>query len=312
MATTFAQDVAGTMSLYKQSSKAMQVQEHNLLSGLPQDHEVMVFSGFKKLQRAAKFVLDKLNANGQSGNQFIVVLDLPEDARAKLANDKDVLGGIDFRFQFDETTGVIKVPSAEHDETTENLKDEIRDASLAMGVPKPQMTWGMSTTHKGTHSKKGKQPDQCFWPAPRHPTAVQPRGWPTLVIETGVTESLPKLREDVLWWFLNSNGDVRIVLVLSISTKRRTALLEKWQLAPANTPQPMTRATLPMPPLVQQMPTAQQPYAHQEIQLTQTTMTGGPLVLPFEALFCRPPQGTETDITLTQQELLPIIRLIGL
>lgn len=272
MATTWVEnliDTAGTLSGLKQSPKAM---EHNLLSGLPQGHEKMAFSGFDKLQKAAKFVFDKLNANGQSGNQFIVVLDLPKSARDKLNNDKDVLGGIGFRFQFDDTIGVIKVPSAAHDFTTENLKDEIRDAALAMGV---------------------------------------------LVIETGVTESLPKLEEDVQWWFQNSNGDVRIVLVLSINKSQRTALLQKWQLAPVNTPQPMTRAVLnrlrrqvppPMPPLLQQMPRSQQPYIHQEIQMTQTTMTGGPLVLPFEALFCRPPQGTETDITLNQQELLPILR----
>jgi len=290
--------------------------EHNLLSGLPQGHEMMAFSGFDKLQKAAKFVFDKLNANGQSGNQFIVVLDLPKSARDKLNNDKDVLGGIGFRFQFDDTIGVIKVPSAAHDFTTENLKDEIRDAALAMGVPKLQMAWGNTTTHPGTHSRNSKQPDQCFSPGPRQPTGGQ-LSWPTLVIETGVTESLPKLEEDVQWWFQNSNGDVRIVLVLSINKSQRTALLQKWQLAPVNTPQPMTRAVLnrlrrqvppPMPPLLQQMPRSQQPYIHQEIQMTQTTMTGGSLVLPFEALFCRPPQGTETDITLNQQELLPILR----
>ena len=185
-----------------------------------------------------------------------------------------------------------------------------------MGVPKLQMAWGNTTTHPGTHSRNSKQPDQCFSPGPRQPTGGQ-LSWPTLVIETGVTESLPKLEEDVQWWFQNSNGDVQIVLVLSINKSQRTALLQKWQLAPVNTPQPMTRAVLnrlrrqvppPMPPLLQQMPRSQQPYIRQEIQMTQTTMTGGPLVLPFEALFCRPPQGTETDITLNQQELLPILR----
>ena len=117
-----------------------------MLSGLPDDYEIMAFSGFQKLKRAAKFVLETLNANCQSGNQFIVVLDLPEFARAKLDNDKDALGGIEFRFQFDETTGVIGIPSAVHDATTENLKDEIRDASLAMGVPKLTMSWGMTSS----------------------------------------------------------------------------------------------------------------------------------------------------------------------
>ena len=73
---------------------------------------------------------------------FIVVLGLPESARDKLDNDKDILGGISFRFMFDDTTGIIKVvPSAVHDVTTEKLKDEIHDASLAMDVPKLQMLY---------------------------------------------------------------------------------------------------------------------------------------------------------------------------
>jgi hypothetical protein len=42
--------------------------------------------------------------------------------------------------------------------------------------------------------------------------------------------------------------------------------------------------------------------------MTQTTVTGGPLVLPFEALFTRLPQGTEIDVTLNQQALIDCLR----
>lgn len=102
--------------------------------------------------------------------------------------------------------------------------------------------------------------------------------WPTLAIETGVSESLPRLHQDAAWWFRNSRGDTRIVLVMSLKKMTQEIFLEKWQSAPANT-------------LIQQQPVSQQPFVLQEIRITKTSVFGGPLVLPFEALFCRPPQG---------------------
>jgi hypothetical protein len=68
-----------------------------------------------------------------------VVLGLSKAARDKLDNDKDILGGIGFRFMSEGSTEVIEVvPSVAHDVTTENLEDEIRDTSITMGVPKLQ------------------------------------------------------------------------------------------------------------------------------------------------------------------------------
>jgi hypothetical protein len=63
----------------------------------------------KKLQRAAKFVFDKLNANGRTGNQFIVVFSFQSLFETNSISTKI---SFDFRFQFDDTTGIIKVPSA--------------------------------------------------------------------------------------------------------------------------------------------------------------------------------------------------------
>lgn len=97
-----------------------------------------------------------------------------------------------------------------------------------MGVPKSEMRWEISTTHQGESS--GKQPDRQLTTRPHLPRDCPLRGWPTLVIESGMTESLERLvRQDARWWFRNSHSDVKYVLIISIHTgENRVVQLEKW------------------------------------------------------------------------------------
>jgi hypothetical protein len=48
----------------------------------------------------------------------------------------------------------------------------------------------------------------------------------------------------------------------------------------------------------------------QEILIAKTMVSGRPLVMPFEALFCHPPQGAERDIVLNTQNLIDSIRTL--
>ena len=50
-----------------------------------------------------------------------------------------------------------------------------------------------------------------------------------MVIEAGVSESLSKLRNEANWWFNQSNGLVRIVLVISINSTQRKITTQRWQ-----------------------------------------------------------------------------------
>jgi hypothetical protein len=67
-----------------------------------------------------------------------------------------------------------------------------------------------------------------------------------------------RLREDAKRWFVDSQGQVRIIIVISIKPAEVT--FEKWQLAPNNTPRPLTRVYLDalraqspnIPPLIPQ------------------------------------------------------------
>ncbi|KAJ5919767.1 hypothetical protein N7454_009602 [Penicillium verhagenii] len=93
-----------------------------------------------------------------------------------------------------------------HDATTGQVNQSIDEYLMAMGIRSFDRKLSMTTTYKRTPSK-GKQANQCFMTLCRCASPGQPVGWPIFVVETGVVESLPRLREDARWWFDNSNGE---------------------------------------------------------------------------------------------------------
>jgi len=199
--------------------------------------------------------------------------------------------------QWQDTSGLIKViPTTKHESVTTRLMFSVNDALFRMGLDWADAEWVGNTTYKPT-AAKGKQPDNAFVPPSRCAMPVDARGWPTLVIETGLSESLTQLRADAAKWFVESNGDVRIV----------------WQLAPVGAPVPLTRAYIAslreapnMPTLFPQVPATQQPYCAQEITITQQSITGDPLVLPFHALYDRVPGQGESDVLIKSADFRSI------
>jgi hypothetical protein len=82
------------------------VSTHGLLTALPQEYILKTSSCFKDLQVATKAIFDSLNANGEEGNQFIVVISLTKSALERLDNDKSCLGGISYRFMWMKPLGL--------------------------------------------------------------------------------------------------------------------------------------------------------------------------------------------------------------
>lgn len=178
---------------------AMQGAPRHLFSDLPADCVPRTWRNFRDLGRAVNEVYQKLQENDHSGNQSVVLgLSNRNHAIQKLASDGGVFGGIRFWFMFEDSAGVIKViPSAAHDVTTESLAGMITERSYSMGLRIfADYKWGGSTKHGPTVAVKSKEADHCLWPANRAPTVNRFSGWPTLIFETGVSESLPRLRTD--------------------------------------------------------------------------------------------------------------------
>ncbi|KAJ5893600.1 hypothetical protein N7495_005291 [Penicillium taxi] len=153
----------------------------------------------------------------------------------------------------------------------------------------------------------GKEGDQIFLPPSRRNNAprVSP-DWPTFVVETGDR----KLRSAAAWWLNQSEGLVRMVLLVSINTN--VVDFELWMLAPPNTPRPLPGGYIDalrnypalLPPTARQLANNQQPYSQCEVEVSANSVPYGPMVLPFEALYdISPLPGSgEIDVVLSIPE----------
>ncbi|KAB8256870.1 hypothetical protein BDV32DRAFT_160873 [Aspergillus pseudonomiae] len=270
---------------------------HRPLSGLPHNHRTETFSNWRRLSAAINMVYEQLVEHCGEGNQWIIVLGLSRNAIQRLGDERS-RDGISFRFEHDGSTGIIKVPGPGHEITTDRVKTKISFLMLRMGIE--DQYWVAATRYQATGGSKSKEGDQGFLPPARQPVGT--------------------LATDVytLWWFNHSGGDVRIVLVICIRKRVRqpVMLIEKWQLAPP-TPRPLTRGVIqqlqrqvpyPMPPQIQQQPGSQYAYCAQSIEVTPQDLAGPSLILPFLAVFDRPPVAPEADLILTTEVLASCIQ----
>lgn len=285
-------------TLTANTNTTMNVASISLLSNLPEGCVTRTWKNFYILQQAASEVYNALQENEHAGNQYIVVISLSRHAIQRLSEDKNALGGITFRFAFEGAVGLVKIiPSAAHDRSTDDLTRMMDREFFLRGMFAPMTySWGSTSRHPATVSSSQKEPDQSLFPIERRPSMDSFNGWPTLVLETGVSESLPHLQADSCWWFRNSCGTTRIVLLVAIRKQTRKILVQKWQLAPAGAPNPLTRSYIEQlrqsnasPPLYLQPSAYQQAYCFREVEISFTpqgiSVAGAPIVLEYEALF---------------------------
>ncbi|KGO67991.1 hypothetical protein PITC_028930 [Penicillium italicum] len=292
-----------------------------LMSGLPEGY-VVSFSRLEKLRHEARRILEWFE-NQTNGNQWIVVLDLSPKIIEILTTDRNALNGVTYRFQWEGTTGLIKVvPRREHEIAISQFTMVIHDELKAMGLPRKEVVWVGSTTYRSGTSK-GNEADNSYLPPSRHTQPIENAGYPSLVVETGVSESLGRLRQDARKWFADSGGDVRIVILIHAS--ENVVSFEKWQLAPSTAPRPLTKKyidtlcaqTPNIPPLTGQPAQLQQVYCACQVDVTKNIVAGmpdviegSPMVIPFIAIQDRLPGPGEWDIVIGPQEFDEIVDLL--
>ncbi|KAJ5926168.1 hypothetical protein N7516_007941 [Penicillium verrucosum] len=274
-----------------------------LMSDLPLDY-VISFS-LRSLRHEARRIIEWFQDH-TDGNQWIVVIGLTSILIETLTTGRNALNGVPYRFQWEGTTGLIKVvPRGEHEIATSQFTTVIHDELKAMGLP------------------LAKKLTTRTCPPSRHTRPIENAGYPSLVIETGVSESLGRLRQDARKWFADSAGDVRIVILIHAS--ENIVCFEQWQLAPSTAPRPLNkryidtlRAETPnIPPLTGQPAQLQQVYCANQVDVTRNSVPGmpnvidgAPMVLPFIAIHDRPPGPGEWDIEIGQQEFDDIADLL--
>ncbi|KAK3367088.1 hypothetical protein B0T24DRAFT_581585 [Lasiosphaeria ovina] len=131
--------------------------------------------------------------------------------------------------------------------------------------------------------------------------------WPTLVIESGYSETLPELQKDMRWWFQESNHQVKIVILAKFDDQQHHILLEKWEEEISSPQGAITRSRA----AARSQNGVLNPVKRQSITITrdETTnpvsynVTRGALVLGFRLLFLRDPGPQEGDFVLSIQSL---------
>ncbi|OBT41779.1 hypothetical protein VE00_07989 [Pseudogymnoascus sp. WSF 3629] len=187
------------------------------------------------------------------------------------------------------STLVVKLmASPKHDTAALILSMEIKSKLESFGVPLSAFLPVGAAKRQGKYT--AKQPDASFKPSFRGEN-----GWPSLVIESGLSESLVQLRRDAAWWLTNSDEQVRIALVTSIQKNDRSIVVEVWEMKEQQ-PDEARRTTRSS-----SQPT---PTQLQEIRIEKNgKVTGGPLVLGFERMLVREPGGGEGDVVFSAAEL---------
>jgi hypothetical protein len=193
---------------------------------------------------------------------------------------------------------ILKVPTAKYEAAHRKFSDKLVIRAAGMGLEEEFFNLGATKFQTPRVSKEG---DSAFKPLSIRPREID---WPIIVVESGWSESLTKLRRDARLWLENSRGEVKIVLLLSIDRTARTMITEKWENrpVPANRPatRSMTRAAA-NPNQPSQTPTQIQAIT---IDSDSNTVNEAPLTLEFRKIFLRqavPP--LEHDFTFTVQDL---------
>ncbi|KAH6614660.1 hypothetical protein B0J18DRAFT_374239 [Chaetomium sp. MPI-SDFR-AT-0129] len=206
--------------------------------------------------------------------------------------------------RYDSSSGIltIKLPTALH----EALHMGIYMRYCAQLVRKEMSeSWKDigSTTFRDVQGYPSGEGDSTGGPWPE---CTAPSSWPTLVVDSGHSEALDDLRNDMRWWFEASNHEVKIVVLAKFDYQKDHIILEKWEEEIATPQGPITRRRAS----VQQQNSVLEAVKRQTITITRDGTTNpvsynvdGPLVLGFRLLFLRDPGPQEGDFILDIETL---------
>ena len=113
-----------------------------------------------------------------------------------------------------------------------------------------------------------------------------------------MSESIPQLRNDACW-FANSDGDVKVVVLIGVDKIHKKITIETWEMFPAEPPRRSTRNT-----------PAQVPKMMNIVCIddfgTNAPLVSGELKLEFQHVFLRPaiPPKEKVHIEISSETLV--------
>jgi hypothetical protein len=190
---------------------------------------------------------------------------------------------------------IMKLPSRPHDSASRSIHNLVHDHVVQMGWDSALHDIGAARVKDHPFSK---EPDESW--IPNTLPAGRTDKWPSLVVESGFSETLRQLQRDAEWWLCRSRGDVKVVVIISVKRTEPFIVIQKWE---------RDQNTLPLRTRQHQRQPRVIPAKTQEIILSRsaqniTTVIGAPLIIRFSDVFLRPSgNAQETDFSFSQQDL---------
>jgi len=259
------------------------------------------YRGGASFKKAIQSKIDELLSVNPKAGQYVVFSSVNQSNLAYINRIRDTnYKGLRFLYLDNEETLIVKVMSqVVHGLAKGRLTDILRAKIVTMGLDGALVNVG-GVRFKGRQSSK--EADCALKPGLFR---RRPADWPTLVFECGVAESRRRLRADACWWLENSHGEVKIVLVLTISKADRKIKLEQWEMATGPNPQ----AIQDHPDPITQDPTKTGLTRTQKITITAPLGSGAvataPFTLNFKKISLRDPDHAkgEKDIIFSKEDL---------
>jgi len=237
-------------------------------------------------------------AEAGSGGKYVVFTSVSEEQLTtidKLRNDH--YKRLRFMYLEQQQTLIVKIMAGElHEVVHRKFECMLNEKAARMGLPDDLGLIG-GARHKGNSSRK--EPDSCY--IPRSRVLAGGTRWPTLAVESGVSQTIERLRVDANWWIMNSSGAVNIVLVFSVKKADRIIDIEQWEtgsLIHRRSP----RLNPPNPPS-----TPMKPKRVNIITIPQPDDDQRSLILDFKKVFDRNPDraenSLESDFEFTPEDL---------
>jgi hypothetical protein len=206
--------------------------------------------------------------------------------------------GSKVRFTYfpDIATLIIKIPTKIHEQAHWHFSMKLVRLADRMGIRDSEfIPYGAATMKSENRPQRSqKEGDSTFL---NRLIRQGNDAWPSLVIEAGNTESLPRLRSDAKWWIESSRGAVRIVVVIKVNRPRNSVTILKYVPGPRPVAYPNTQNAPAVVPVESATITIDQSVTPSQIQ-------GTPLILEFDQVFSRQPNPpNERDLILTAADL---------
>jgi len=154
-----------------------------------QDVPIYQYIGIQNLRRCVKAQSTELQA-GRSNQQYLVFQGVTKDHLGKIDHERASIGKhTRMAHDTDADLLIIKLmPSAKHESVHLSLARRLENAFTRMGLSEDCLFPLGGTTFYGPTSSK--EADSAYKPLSRD----QVTDWPTIIFESGLSESLPRLR----------------------------------------------------------------------------------------------------------------------